>query len=56
MYNALGKRLIDILIGILALPFVLIFLCIFGPIIYISDKGPVFYKAKSTYKKCLREE
>lgn len=46
MYNALGKRLIDILIGILALPFVLIFLCIFGPIIYISDKGPIFYKAK----------
>ena len=46
MYKALGKRLIDILIGIMALPFVLIFLCIFGPLIFISDKGPIFYKAK----------
>ena len=24
----------------------LIFLCIFGPLIFISDKGPIFYKAK----------
>lgn len=46
MYKALGKRLIDILIGIMALPFVLLFLCIFGPMIYFSDQGPIFYKAK----------
>ena len=36
----------DIAIGLLALPFVLIFICVLGPIIYCSDKGTIFYKAK----------
>jgi len=47
MYKLFGKRLVDIAIGLLALPFVLIFICVLGPIIYCSDKGTIFYKAKS---------
>ena len=46
MYKHFGKRLVDIFIGLIALPFVLIFICVFGPIIYFSDKGSIFYKAK----------
>ena len=45
MYKHFFKRLIDILIGLIALPFVLIVIIIFGPIIYFTDKGPVFYNA-----------
>ena len=45
MYTHFLKRLIDILIGLIALPFVLIVIIIFGPIIYFTDKGPVFYNA-----------
>lgn len=46
MYKHFLKRLIDILIGLVALPFVLIVIIIFGPIIYFTDKGPVFYNAE----------
>lgn len=46
MYKHFFKRLIDILIGLVALPFVLIVIIIFGPIIYFTDKGPVFYNAE----------
>lgn len=45
MYRHFFKRLIDIFISLLALPFVLFFICLFGPIIYFSDKGSIFYKA-----------
>lgn len=50
MYKYLFKRIIDILIGLLALPFVLLVLVIFGPIIYLTDKGPVFYNANRAGK------
>ena len=46
MYKHFFKRLVDICIGLVALPFVLFFICLFGPIIYLSDKGSIFYKAK----------
>ena len=46
MYRHLFKRLFDIIIGLLALPFVLLLICVLGPIIYFSDKGTIFYKAK----------
>lgn len=46
MYRNIIKRLFDIVIGLFALPFVLLFICILGPIIYFSDKGTIFYKAK----------
>lgn len=46
MYKHFFKRLIDILIGLVALPFVLLIIVVLGPIIYISDKGSIFYKAQ----------
>lgn len=45
MYKHFLKRIIDIIIGLIALPFVLIVIIIFGPIIYFTDKGPIFYNA-----------
>ena len=46
MYKHFFKRVIDIIIGLMALPFVIIIICIIGPIIYLNDKGAIFYKAK----------
>ena len=45
MYVHFFKRFFDIIIGLCAFPFVLIFICIVGPIIWFEDKGPIFYKA-----------
>ena len=45
MYVHFFKRLIDILIGLCALPFVVLVILVFGPIIYFTDKGAVFYNA-----------
>ena len=45
MYIHFFKRLIDILIGLFALPFVLLVIIICAPFIYFTDKGPVFYNA-----------
>ena len=50
MYVHFFKRLIDILIGLCALPFVLLVIVIFAPIIYLTDKGPVFYNANRAGK------
>lgn len=46
MYKHFVKRLMDIIIGLMALPVVLVFVCVLGPIIYFSDRGSIFYKAK----------
>lgn len=45
MYKHFFKRVIDIIIGLIALPFVLLIIIIFGPIIYFTDRGPIFYNA-----------
>jgi lipopolysaccharide/colanic/teichoic acid biosynthesis glycosyltransferase len=45
VYDRFVKRLLDILLGIVALPFVLLEFVIVAPIIYFEDKGAVFYKA-----------
>jgi len=45
MYKFLLKRVFDLILAIIALPFWLIILVIIGPIIYFSDKGPIFYNA-----------
>lgn len=45
MYKHFFKRLIDILVCLIALPFLLLVLIVFAPIIYLTDKGPVFYNA-----------
>ncbi|MEK5107651.1 sugar transferase [Cytobacillus sp. FSL K6-0129] len=45
MYKKLFKRIIDLLLALVALPFWLIILLIIGPIIYFQDKGSIFYNA-----------
>ena len=46
MYQKFFKRLIDIFIALLAMPFVGLSILIFGPMIYFEDRGTIFYKAK----------
>ena len=46
MYKSFFKRFFDILISLFAMPFVGLILLIFAPIIYFTDKGPVFYNAE----------
>ena len=45
MYVHFFKRVLDILIGLVALPFVLIIIAVLAPIIKREDAGPVFYNA-----------
>ena len=45
MYRKVIKNVFDFLIGLCGFPFFLLALIIFGPIIYFTDKGPVFYNA-----------
>ncbi len=45
MYGKFVKRFLDILISLIALPFVGLVILIFAPIIYLTDRGPVFYNA-----------
>ena len=45
MYRKFFKRLIDILLSLVALPFVLLAIIIMAPFIYLEDQGPVFYNA-----------
>ena len=51
MYKKIGKRLLDILISVLAMPFIGIAILFFAPIIYFEDKGPIFYNADRLGKK-----
>lgn len=46
MYKSCIKRGLDLVVGIIGLPFFLLSLVLFGPIIKITDKGPIFYNAK----------
>lgn len=46
MYKLFFKRLLDLLIGIIAFPFFLTAFLIFAPVIKLTDKGPVFYNAQ----------
>ena len=45
MYKFFFKRLIDILIGLFALPFVLLIIVCCAPFIWLTDRGPIFYNA-----------
>ena len=45
-YNKIGKRLLDIIISLAALPVFIIAFLIFAPIIYFTDRGPIFYNAQ----------
>lgn len=46
MYRKFVKRLLDIILALIAIPFIGLIVIIIGPIIYFEDKGSVFYKAK----------
>ena len=46
MYKKYVKRLLDIVISIIALPFVLIISLFVAPAIYFEDRGSIFYRAK----------
>lgn len=45
MYKKIGKRLLDVSFSLLVLPLWIVILIIISPIIYIQDKGPIFYNA-----------
>ncbi|MEG0834727.1 MAG: sugar transferase [Christensenellaceae bacterium] len=46
MYTSIIKRLLDICIALIALPFFLITFIIVGPIIYFTDRGSILYNAQ----------
>lgn len=46
MYRHFFKRLFDLIIGLIALPFVLLIIIIVAPFIWFEDKGPIFYAGK----------
>lgn len=46
LYKRLGKRLIDITLALIALPIFLVVLIIVAPLIYLEDKGTIFYLSK----------
>lgn len=45
MYKHFFKRLFDIIGALILLPFVLLEIIVLAPIIWLTDKGPVFYNA-----------
>ena len=54
MYKKFFKRIIDIIGSLVILPFVLLVIIILAPIIYFTDKGPVFYNAERLGVKCKK--
>jgi len=46
VYKNYIKRLCDIILGILTLPFIILLTIILAPMVYLEDKGTVFYKAR----------
>ena len=44
-YKKYGKRLCDIILSIIGLPFFLVLFIFIAPVIYFSDRGSVFYNA-----------
>ena len=50
MYKHFFKRVIDIIGAVILLPFVLLEIIILAPIIWLTDKGPVFYNANRAGK------
>lgn len=46
MYKLYFKRLFDIIGALALLPFVILVIFIFAPIIYLTDKGPIFFNGE----------
>lgn len=51
MYRKFFKRFIDIILSLIAFPFVILVIFIMAPIIYINDPGPIFYNAPRRGKR-----
>lgn len=51
MYKKIIKRCLDIILALIVLPILLVVIVLFGPIIYLTDKGPIFYNAKRVGQK-----
>lgn len=51
MYQHFFKRVFDIIGSLILLPFVLIEIIIMAPIIWLTDRGPVFYNAPRIGRK-----
>ena len=45
MYKKFFKRAIDIVLSLIALPFVLLAIIVMAPFIWLEDRGPIFYNA-----------
>ncbi len=52
MYKNFFKRLLDIVVSLLCLPFIVLIIILLSPIIYFSDPGPVFYNAPRKGRLC----
>lgn len=46
MYKHFFKRLLDIILSLIALPFLIPIVIIVGTMIYLEDRGPIFYNGK----------
>ncbi|WP_313427574.1 sugar transferase [Siminovitchia terrae] len=46
MYKKFIKRLLDILIGLLAMPFIVLLIVFISPFVYFEDRGPIFFNAE----------
>lgn len=51
MYKFFCKRLIDLIISVIGLPFFFILFVVFAPVIKLTDGGPVFYNAERLGRK-----
>ena len=54
MYQALIKPIFDIFFSLLALPLLLVSLLIIAPVIFFTDKGPIFYNSNRMGKNGKR--
>jgi len=46
MYSNSGKRIVDIILSLIAFPIFIIIYLIIAPVIYLEDNGPVFFEAE----------
>ena len=51
MYKHFFKRFFDIIVSLIALPFVFLVFLVVAPIIWLTDRGPVFYNAERLGRK-----
>lgn len=46
MYKKIIKRVLDIILAIILIPILLLVVLVVGPIIYLTDRGPIFYNSE----------